>query len=76
MNSPSPDPGPAPAPAPPPVIPSQNANNAATYVGGLIAGGIFYFLGTKGITAPAGAEATIAALFAGVIGQWVGRLKL
>jgi len=52
----------------------QTTNNVATYIGGLIAGGIFWFLGTKGIFAPAGSEAAAAGVFAGLVGHVTGKL--
>lgn len=67
-------PGSQPTPSTPPAVEPITANNLATYAGGLAAGGMFYFLGSKGINLPAGYEAGVAAVFAGIIGQLVGRI--
>lgn len=48
-------------------------NNLATYAGALAAGAIFYAISKYGITAPAGSEATIAGLFAAVLGHLAGK---
>jgi hypothetical protein len=74
MNSPDPVPPtpapsqpPAPAPAPAPgALPSNSTN--ATALGGAAAALVIGYLGTRGVTFPAGYEAALAVIFATLAG--------